>query len=72
MLASIHRDHQLDREDAGPEQAAKAREFWADLLRMGAVLEYNGDECWYDVHPIVGEIRPFQNALEQSQAPTEG
>ena len=71
LLASICRDKQLDREGAGPEQAEDARKFWADLLRMGAVLEYNGDHCWYDVHPIVREIEPLQNALQrqaQSQA----
>jgi hypothetical protein len=67
LLASICRDKQLDREGAGPEQAEDARKFWADLLRMGAVLEYNGERCWYDVHPIVREIEPLRDAIQRQE-----
>ena len=47
---------------ASPEQATNNRAFFAELLVNGSVLEYNGDERWFDVHPVVLEIDAFKNA----------
>ncbi|MHB1560355.1 MAG: hypothetical protein ACYC61_23130, partial [Isosphaeraceae bacterium] len=43
-----------------PEAIQKDREFLSQLLFNGSVLEYNGGESWYDVHPIVQQIRAFR------------
>jgi len=47
-----------------PEQAASNRAFFADLLVNGSVLEYNGDERWFDVHPVISDIEAFRNACK--------
>ncbi len=65
-LARIHRDKNDgisadDRRD--PKKDSEAREFFSQLLYNGSVLEYNGDRCWYDVHPVILEIEAFQKAL---------
>lgn len=43
-----------------PEAIQRDREFLSQLLFNGSVLEYNGGESWYDVHPIVQQIRAFR------------
>lgn len=65
----LHRDDGYRGDDAGtPEAATGEREFFAELLLNGAVLEYNGDEPWYDVHPAVQRIRAFRHAVEQQRS----
>ncbi len=39
------------------------RTFFGQLLTNGSVLEYNGDETWYDVHPVIRDIRAFRDAV---------
>jgi hypothetical protein len=67
LLARIHdtkRDAILPDESIANQQAVQdAREFFGQLLFSGAVLEYNGDEHWFDVHPTVQRSRPFLEAL---------
>jgi hypothetical protein len=38
------------------------------LLQNTAILEYNGDDVWYGVNPLVGPIDAFQAARSQSRA----
>jgi len=47
---------------ASPEQAANNRDFFAELLVNGSVLEYNGEQRWFDVHPVVEDIATFKDA----------
>ncbi len=42
-----------------------ARKFFADLLTMGAVIEYNGECTWYDIHPVIHSIESFKHALKK-------
>jgi hypothetical protein len=63
-LARIHRrknDGSQVLED--PEAIQKDRDFLSQLLFNGSVLEYDRGESWYDVHPIVQEIRAFREIL---------
>jgi hypothetical protein len=65
LLARIHqskRDSLVADPSPKPEDVKSAREFFSQLLFSGAVLEYNGDEHWYDVHPAVQETKAFQDA----------
>jgi len=39
------------------------------LLNNGAVLEYNGSDYWYDVHPVIEEIEAFKKAVSDDQSP---
>ncbi len=73
ILAEIHR---TKHEPKGVEGAASvksvedARAFFAELIGNGSVLEYNGDDSWYDVHPAVCEIEQFKDACGASN-PTQ-
>jgi hypothetical protein len=65
-LAGIHRSKSLpEPEAADQQQLEQARAFYADLLIKGVVLEYDGGECWYDVHPIMREIPALKDALRR-------
>jgi hypothetical protein len=65
VLAGIHKSKSLPEPTTGdPQQLGQARAFYADLLIKGVVLEYDGGECWYDVHPIMREIPAFKDALK--------
>jgi hypothetical protein len=44
------------------ERVAAAREFFGEMVGNGTVLEYNGDDSWYDVHPAVCETKGFKDA----------
>ena len=71
QLVRIHLTHNDgfgDDEMESPEAVKAKREFFAELLLNGAVLEYNGDEPWYDVHPAVQRIRAFRHAVEQQRS----
>lgn len=66
ILAEIHRtkrEFSLPEGDATKERVASARDFFAELLGNGSVLEYNGDDSWYDAHPAVRETERFRDAL---------
>ena len=63
-LARIHQSKSLpEPEVADQQQLQQARAFYADLLIKGVVREYDGGECWYDVHPIMCDIPAFKDAL---------
>jgi len=51
-----------------PEQAANNRAFFAELLVNGSILEYNGDERWFDVHPVIHDIVAFKDACKAPKA----
>lgn len=53
-----------------PEAISKDREFLSQLLFNGSILEYNGGESWYDVHPIVQQIRAFREVLSDGTGST--
>lgn len=57
-LARVHRT----KGDGVGETEGATRDLLARLLLNGAVMEYNGDNTWYDVHPAIRESRPFQEA----------
>lgn len=44
------------------EDVAQQRRFFCELLFNGSVIEYNGQGTWFDVHPIVQQIKAFQDA----------
>jgi hypothetical protein len=63
-LARIHQrkdDGSQVGEDS--EEIQKDRDFLSQLLFNGSILEYNGGESWYDVHPIVQQIRAFREIV---------
>ena len=67
LLAHVHeKKHSwiLNPERADPQSVQAAREFFSQLLFNGTVLEYNGEEAWYDVHPVVRDIREFKDACQ--------
>ena len=66
MLAKVHqtkRDWFADMDQLNPERLAVCQELFRNLLFNGAVLEYNGEENWYDVHPVIHAIDAFRKAL---------
>jgi hypothetical protein len=65
ILAEISRTkHEPDipAGDITVERVAAAREFFGEMVGNGTVLEYNGDDSWYDVHPAVCETPGFKDA----------
>jgi hypothetical protein len=69
LLARVHADKQpwvpdVDSDD--PRAVEAAREFFSQLLFNGTVLEYNGGETWYDVHPVITKIKAFRQACASS------
>lgn len=71
-LAAISRDRNdgyLGDADLDPDKADAERAFFAELLLNGAVLEYNGEEPWYDVHPAIRRIQAFDRALAAATDP---
>lgn len=71
VLARIHqtkRDWFADADPLSPEKLSVYQGLFRDLLFNGAVLEYNGQESWYDVHPAIQEITRFREALGHGQA----
>ncbi|MCP5560703.1 MAG: hypothetical protein H7A55_23425 [Verrucomicrobiaceae bacterium] len=72
ILAEVHRTKQeFVVPDGEPtlKSVSAARDFFAELIGNGTVLEYNGDDSWYDVHPAVRDTRPFKDA-SAPQSPT--
>jgi hypothetical protein len=75
ILADIHRTKREFNPAEGKATVASvadARGFFAELLGNGSVLEYNGDDSWYDVHPAVCETEQFKDAFKQDSTPQEG
>ena len=67
ILAEIHRTkHEFNLTDgeATKERVAAAREFFAEMIGNGSVLEYNGEDSWYDAHPAVCDTEQFQDACK--------
>jgi hypothetical protein len=74
LLARIH----LAKHDAlevtgeiDPASVQAYREFFSELLLNGSVLEYNGGENWYDVHPLIQNVKVFKKALDDAKGPTQ-
>jgi hypothetical protein len=72
VLALVHRDKKLTLTPGGilpdPEQVERGLAFLRHLVFNASVLEYNGERTWYDVHPVITEIRDFQEALAAAEA----
>ncbi len=65
ILVEIHRtkrEFKIAEGEATRDRVAAAREFFAELIGNGSVLEYNGDDSWYDVHPAILETQQFKDA----------
>lgn len=72
ILADVHltkTEFGVPEGEATKKGVADAREFFAELIGNGSVLEYNGDDSWHDVHPAVCEIQQFQDALDKASGP---
>ena len=52
---------------ATEKTVAAARAFFSELIGMGCVLEYNGDDSWYDVLPPVRDTLQFKDAFQKTQ-----
>ena len=69
ILAEIHRskrDFSDPQGEATKERVAEARGFFAEMVGNGSVLEYNGDDSWYDAHPAVRETEQFKDAYRKA------
>ena len=66
LLAAVAhtKEDAVPRASTSPEQADSNRTFFAELLVNGSILEYNGDERWFDIHPVVHDIDAFKNACK--------
>jgi hypothetical protein len=65
ILATIHQTKRgYEPADGAPTEksVAAARAFFSELIGMGCVLEYNGDDSWYDVLPPVRDTLQFKDA----------
>jgi len=69
LLAAVARTKQdaATTASASPKQAEDNRAFFAELLVNGSILEYNGDERWFDVHPVVLDIEAFRTCQPNCQ-----
>ncbi len=70
VLAQIHKakQHRVPEGDTPTDEknAQTARDFFSQLLFNGAVLQYNGERTWYDVHPAVQQIEAFKDAFAKA------
>ena len=70
ILAAIHQTKRgYEPADGQPTEktVAAARAFFSELIGMGCVLEYNGEDSWYDVLPPVQGTLQFKDALQKTQ-----
>ena len=68
---SLHKKFEADLDHGySTEKVNTRREFFHSLIAEGAVLAYNGEENWYDVHPILHHLGDFKTALVAAQKPT--
>lgn len=74
LLANVARTKQdaAPAASASPDQAEANRRFFADLLVNGSILEYNGNERWCDVHPVVRDITAFKDASKATKPKAKG
>lgn len=74
ILAEIHETHadpSTSEGQATVKSVEDARVFFAQLIGNGSVLEYNGNDSWYDAHPCLCELTQFKDALQTRQAAQE-
>ncbi|MBL9155075.1 MAG: hypothetical protein JNK37_21515 [Verrucomicrobiales bacterium] len=74
ILVEVHQTktrHAQPETEATREAVQAAREFFAELMGNGSVLEYNGDDSWYDVHPAVCDTDKFKDALATATGPRQ-
>jgi hypothetical protein len=65
LLAQIHktkRDFLSHLSSTDTKEVGEFQKFFSQLLFNGSVLEYDGGESWYDVHPLIEEIDAFREA----------
>ena len=61
---SVHKKLEADlKHGYNPEAVDARRLFFHSLIAEGAVLAYNGDENWFDVHPTLLHLKDFAKAL---------
>lgn len=67
---SVHKNFEADL-DGGytPERVDARREFFHGLIAEGAVFAYNGDDSWWDVHPVLHVLKDFQKSLAKVPDP---
>jgi hypothetical protein len=70
LLARIHLAKHDAFDTSNPEQVEAYRKFFSELLLNGSVLEYDGGENWYDVHPLIQNVKAFKKALDDARKPT--
>ncbi len=71
ILVSVHRTKQspdLTEGQSTREAAESARAFFYELMLNGSILQYNGENTWFDVHPAVAAIPRFQDAFQAKKA----
>jgi hypothetical protein len=56
---------------ADPEKAHQYCDVFSKLLFSSSVLAYNGEDVWYDVHPVIQEIAAFKKAKFDAQAASQ-
>lgn len=66
-LVSVHRTKDAPLPDHLGENPDKARAFLREMIYIGAVLEYNGNDYWYDVHPALLTDRRFLEAEQRAR-----
>ena len=61
---SVHKKFEADlKHGYNPEAVDARRLFFHSLIAEGAVMAYNGDENWFDVHPVLHRLKDFAKAL---------
>ena len=67
---STHKKFEADLEHGYSSEAVNTRrEFFHSLIAEGAVLAYNGEDNWYDVHPTLHQLGEFTAALAARAQP---
>lgn len=62
---SVHKEFEADLKDGYTIEAVNARrDFFHTLIAEGAVLAYNGEGNWYDVHPALHLLDSFTDAID--------
>ena len=64
LLAQIH----LTKREPEGEDIQALKDRFAEMIACGSVLQYNGEETWFDVHPAILPIASFQDALRTLRA----
>lgn len=64
LLAQIH----LSKREPEGEDIKALKDRFAEMIACGSVLQYNGEDTWFDVHPAILSIASFQDALHALRA----